>query len=283
MSHAELRSLGFTASAIKHRLQTRRLHRQALGVYSIGSPNLTRYGRWMVAIKRCGRGAVLSHLSAAVLWGISRREGPEIAVTVPRHRNPRAKGIGVYRRERVAGDEHHGVPVTTVLQTLIDVAPGRSRQEAERMINQADALDLIRADALLERLAGRAEPGATILRQILERDAFVLTDSVLEQLFVPIVLRAGLPKPLTQQVVNGYRVDFYWPELKLLVEVDGLRYHRTPLEQRRDLERTQAHEAALLTCRRFTYWQVAKDAEYVEECLARLRPPAQTPGRPRAA
>lgn len=249
-------------------------------MYSVGSPNLTKFGRWMVAIKGCGPGAVLSHLSAAVLWGIWRREGMRIEVTVPRQRNPRASGVKVYRRTVVEETKHHGIPVTTVLQTLIDCAPGLSRQQVERMINQADALDLLRADVLHEQLSGHVEPGALILRRILDADAFTLTDSVLEQLFIPIALRAGLPKPLTQQVVNGYKVDFYWPDLKLIVEVDGHRYHRTPLEQRRDLERTQAHEAALLTCRRFSYWQVAKEPDGVER---RLRPLARTPGRPRAA
>jgi very-short-patch-repair endonuclease len=280
VSHAELRAFGFTASAIKHRLRTRRLHRQARGVYSVGSPNLTRYGRWMVAVKRCGPGAVLSHLSAAVLWGILQREGREIQVTVPRHRNPRVTGIAVYRRERVSEAVCHRVPVTTVLQTLIDCAPLLTRQQVERMINQADALDLLRADVLQEQLKGRTEPGASILREIMERDAFTLTDSVLEQLFIPIALRAGLPKPLTQQWVNGYKVDFYWPNLGLIVEVDGHRYHRTPLEQRRDLERAHAHAKAGLTCRRFSYWHVAKEASYVEGVLTPL---ARTLGRPRAA
>jgi very-short-patch-repair endonuclease/predicted transcriptional regulator of viral defense system len=282
ISRRELLDLGFHRKAIEHRTTTGRLHRQARGVYSVGSPNLTDLGRLMVAIKRCGPGAVLSHLSAAVLWGIWKREPREIQVTVPFSRNPRPQGIDVRRRVLRPGDttERHRIPVTTVLQTLIDCAPNRSRREVERMINQADALDLLRADVLHAEVQGRTEPGAVVVRGILDAEAFVLSDSVLEQLFVPIALRAGLPRPLTQQTINGYRVDFYWPELGLVVEVDGLRYHRTPLEQRRDLERRQAHEDAGLTCRRFTYWQVAKEAGSVEE---RLRRQARTPGRPRAA
>jgi very-short-patch-repair endonuclease len=72
---------------------------------------------------------------------------------------------------------------------------------------------------------------------MLERDAFTLTDSELEQLFLPIARAAGLPEPLTQARVNGYRVDFYWPDLKLVVEADSRRFHRTPAQQRRDTER----------------------------------------------
>lgn len=283
LSRDELNALGYDDDAIAHRVARGKLVRVARGVYVVGSPNLTPEQRLMVTVKRCGKGAVLSHLSAAVHWGIRTKEPPKPHVSVPAGRNPRPKGIVVHRRTDLTTTRHQGIPVTGVLRTLIDCAPMLARAEAERMINQADARDLLRADALREQLEGRAEPGARILREILDRDAFVLTDSELERLFVPIALRAGLPKPLTQQHVEGYRVDFYWPELKLVVEVDGLRYHRTPLEQRRDLERTHALEEAGLTFRRFSYWQVAKDPAYTEGRLRRLRPPARTPGRPRAA
>jgi very-short-patch-repair endonuclease len=97
---------------------------------------------------------------------------------------------------------------------------------------------------------------------------------------VPIAIRAGLGKPLTQQWIAGHRVDFYWPEHALVVEVDGLRYHRTPLQQRRDLEREHALAKREIACRRFSYWQLAKDEPYVKDVLT---PPARTPDRPRAA
>ncbi|HEX8648639.1 MAG TPA: DUF559 domain-containing protein, partial [Thermoleophilaceae bacterium] len=174
---------------------------------------------------------------------------------------------------------HEGIPVTTVLQTLIDCA---THPKIERMINQADSRNRLRADALRRRLDGRLEPGAGILRELLDRDAFVLTDSELERLFVPIALRAGLPVPLTQQWVCGYRVDFHWPDLKLVVEVDGLRYHRTAIEQRRDLERAHALRKVGIECCRLTFWQVAKEPSYTEGVLAAVRP-ARTPDRPRAA
>jgi very-short-patch-repair endonuclease len=77
-----------------------------------------------------------------------------------------------------------------------------------------------------------------------------------------------LPPPLTQRDVNGFRVDFYWPELALVVETDGLRYHRTPAQQANDRRRDQVHAAAGLTALRFTHEQVARDAEHVEATLA---------------
>ena len=71
-----------------------------------------------------------------------------------------------------------------------------------------------------------------------------------------------------QHDVNGFRVDFYWPELGLVVETDGLRYHRTPAQQAKDRRRDQAHVAAGLTALRFTHEQVVRESEYVEETLA---------------
>src|SRR5690348_5542663 len=70
ISRRQLLDLGFSSSAIEHRLDSGRLHRVHFGVYAVGHPVLTQYGRWMAAILACGDGAVLSHSSAAALWRI---------------------------------------------------------------------------------------------------------------------------------------------------------------------------------------------------------------------
>lgn len=105
------------------------------------------------------------------------------------------------------------------------------------------------------------------LRETLDRATFTLTDSELERRFLPIARRAGLPTPQTRRHVNGYRVDFFWPELGLVVETDGLRYHRTPTQQARDALRDNAHRAAALVPIRFTHAQVRYDPGYVERIL----------------
>ena len=95
-------------------------------------------------------------------------------------------------------------------------------------MNEADKLGLIDAESLRARIdEHRGARGVSMLRRLLDRNTLVMTDSELERRFVPITQRAGLPAPLTQEWVNGFRVDFYWPELALVVETDGLRYHRT--------------------------------------------------------
>jgi len=137
------------------------------------------------------------------------------------------------------------------------------------MINEADKYDLVHPPQLrmaLERREG--EPGVARLRHILDRRTFRLTREELERRFLPLARRAGLPIPLTGQFVNGFEVDFYWPDLGLVVETDGLRYHRTPAEQARDRLRDQAHTAAGLTQLRFTHEQVRFEPEYVARILA---------------
>jgi very-short-patch-repair endonuclease len=107
-----------------------------------------------------------------------------------------------------------------------------------------------------------------ILRTTLDRRTFTFTDTWLERRFLPIARAAGLPRPQTQVYVNGFKVDFYWPELGLVVETDGLRYHRTPAQQARDRVRDQAHAAAGLTPLRFTRAQINYEPAHVEVTLA---------------
>ena len=280
VTRGQLRMLGYGPEAIRHRLATGRLHRLWPGVYIAGRPRLTQHGHWMGAVLACGPEAVLSHRTAAALWGlVSIGGGPIDEVSVPKHVRRRPSGIVVHRRFNLAPDDlavRHGIPVTSPVCTLIDLASALGGDELEAVVNAADRLDLADPDQLraaLDRAPPRA--GVGILRRLLDRLTFTLTDSALERRFLPLARRAGLPPPLTRQVVNGYQVDFWWPALGLVVETDGLRYHRTPAQQARDRLRDQAHTTAGLTHLRFTHAQVAYQPDQVVATLsvvaARLR------------
>lgn len=159
--------------------------------------------------------------------------------------------------------------MTTVHRTLLDLAATVGRRTLEAAINEADKLDLTDPESLraaLHTYAGR--PGVAVLREVLDRQTFALTDSELERRFLPIARRAGLSLPRTGQRLNGFKVDFYWPDLGLVVETDGLRYHRTPAQQARDRLRDQSHSAAGLTPLRFTHAQVRHEPRYVQSTLA---------------
>jgi very-short-patch-repair endonuclease len=161
-----------------------------------------------------------------------------------------------------------GIPATIAIRTLLDLAVRLGDAALERMINETDKRDLTDPERLRVALeAHRGQPGVARLRTVLDRRTFRLTDSELERRFLPIVAAVGLPTPLTRQRVNGFRVDFFWPDLGFVVETDGLRYHRTPAQQARDRLRDQAHIAAGLTPLRFTHEQVRFEASHVRSTL----------------
>jgi very-short-patch-repair endonuclease/predicted transcriptional regulator of viral defense system len=271
VTRRQLIDLGLTPRAIEHRRSKGRLHPVWRGVYALGRPQLARRGVWMAAVLSCGPEAALSHGSAAALRRIAADEGRVIHVSVPRPVDRDHPGIVVHRRTTLdAADvtRHDGIPVTTPVCTLIDLAACWPVRRLEAAVNEADKLGLIDIESLRSSLDElRRRPGAAVLKQLLDRHTFALTDSELERRFLPIVRRAGLPRPKTGVHVNGFKVDFFWSDLGLVVETDGLRYHRTPLQQARDRVRDQAHLAAGHTPLRFTHAQVAFEPERVGATL----------------
>jgi very-short-patch-repair endonuclease len=263
------------------------------GVYVVGRPEATPKGRWMAAVLACGPKAALSHRSAAALWGFGKEAvGGPIDVTVRGRFESRRTGVRARSRPQLPAEDVlvvDGIPVTSPARTLLDEAaellPPRVRRESpkgerrerllERLISEANKLELIDPDALRAELERRrGEPGVRPLRELLDRHGFLLSDSDLEIFFRRIVRGAKLPMPLSKQWVNGHRVDFYWPDLRLVVETDSLRYHRMASTQARDLERDQAHTATGLTTLRFSHYQVGRKPHAVRgvlrETLARL-------------
>jgi very-short-patch-repair endonuclease len=230
----------------------------------------------MAAVLTCGGGAFLSHGSAAALFGVGSEIDGRLEVSIRSPGERRRPGIRAHRRPKLR-DEDVGVferiPVTSPAQTIIDMAARLPRIEVERMVDEADRLDLIHPPELREALDEHpGQPGVARLRTWLDRRTFRLTRSKLERWFLPLAARAGLPVPETKAWVNGFEVDFHWSALRLVVETDSLRHHRTPAQQTRDHERDQAHAAAGYTCLRFTHEQVRYEPERV---LATLRPVAR--------
>lgn len=160
---------------------------------------------------------------------------------------------------------------------MIDLATVQGPRHLLRSINEADKLDVIDAEQLRRAIEGHpGEPGVRALRRLLDRDTFLLSDDELERLFLPLALDCGLPLPQSKAMVNGFEVDFFWPDLGLVVETDGWRYHRTPSAQARDTLRDQTHTASGLTALRFSHHQVKHEPDHVRRILsrtaARLRP-----------
>jgi len=273
VARRQLLALGFGERSIEHRVERGRLHLVMRGVYAVGWPRLTRKRRWMAAVLACGDGAALSHRSAAALWEIGTEGRGVIDVSVTRRCELRRPGLRVRGRPSLRAEDivsRDGVPVTNPVRTLIDLATGLGSLDLERAVNEADKRDLIDPEGLRTALdAYEGEPGVKSLRRLLDKRTFRLSDSDLEILFRPIATAAGLPPPLTKQMVNGFEVDFFWPDLDLVVETDGLRYHRTPSTQARDARRDRAHVLAGLTPLRFTHYEIKYELALVRATLAR--------------
>ena len=271
VTYAQLIELGFSKHWVDHRIVSGRLHRLWKGVYAVGRPDVTRHGVFMAAVLACGPSTALSHAHAAELWKIGpEKQGPiEISVLEGGGRRHR---IARHRRCSFAVTRRHGIPVTTVVQTMIDMAPRLSRDGCEAMIGAADRRKLTNPERLRKALdAAPRQPGLGILKQTLDRRTFVMTHTELERRFVPIAFAAGFPKPVTQRHVGSHRVDFIWVELGLIVETDGLTYHRTPAQQAADLVRDHANAVRGLTTLRFTHEQVRYEPDYVRATLEKIR------------
>ncbi len=225
----------------------------------------------MAAVLACGPEALLSHRSAAELWGIRVRHATQIEISVSVHVTRSVPAIRLHRRRSLRSSDRslrRGIPLTSPIRTLVDLAACVPQAQLEVAVNEADKRNLVDPEQLrsaLETMKGQR--GVACLRRLLDRRTFRLTDSELERRFLPIARAAGLPVPETRRKLNGFRVDFFWPDLGLVVETDGLRYHRTPAQQTRDRLRDQAHAAAGLTALRFTHAQVRFERSHVRDTL----------------
>ncbi len=231
----------------------------------------------MAAVLACGhagpRGndAFLSHGSAAALFGVGEEGSGCIEVSVRANRRRSRPGICVHRRSHLRDEDvgfYDDIPVTSPAQTIVDLAARRDRMTVERMVDEADRLDLITPPKLRAELVHHhGEPGVARLRIWLDRRTFRLTRSRLERFFLPLARDIGLPVPETKVWVNGFEVDFLWRDLRLVVETDSLRHHRTPAQQTRDRLRDQAHAVAGFTSLRFTHEQVRYEPEHVRAVM----------------
>ncbi|HET8815207.1 MAG TPA: DUF559 domain-containing protein [Solirubrobacterales bacterium] len=245
----------------------------SLGVYAVGWPALNQKRRWMAAVLAGGEGAALSHRSAAAMWEIGSEQPGRIDVSVRRRCEPRGPGVRFRGRPSMSAQDivlRDDIPVTSPARTLVDLATELSPMALERAVNDADKRDLVDPERLREELIRFSrQPGVRSLRQLLDKLFFQLSDSDLEIYFRRIMKATKLPMPLSKQRVNGFEVDFFWPDLGLVVETDGLRYHRTPSAQIRDARRDRAHVMAGMAPLRFTHYEVRYEPARVRSALTK--------------
>jgi hypothetical protein len=224
-------SLGYSASAVKREVAAGRLHRLHRGVYAIGHRRLSTHGRCLAAVLACGPEALLSHGSAAWLWGIARFGPAPLAVTSPVPRRPHPPIRLHHSRILSAADRglEEGVPVTALPRTLLDCAGEFRFSQLQRMLERSEELklfDLGPVEALLAR-SGRHPGIGQLRRAIALYQPVPFTRSQFERRFLAAVLRAGVPRPATNFVEAGFELDVYWPEERFAVELDTYATHGT--------------------------------------------------------
>jgi very-short-patch-repair endonuclease len=270
VTRAQLQALGLSAAAIDarvHRGVLRRLHR---GVYAVAHTALRDEGRFLAAALACGDGAVLSHLSAARLWGMSSvPASAQIHVTIVDGRR-RRPGVVVHRAAVTRADVtvHRGVPTTTPARTVVDLADVVPYLVLRAIADRGVRLDV----AAVRRAQARApnRPGRGAIARLLGDDgADLRSRSGLERRLRRLARAAGLKPPLVNHRILGRERDFAWPDRRLVVEVDGHAFHAPRGAREADHERDAELVLAGWRVLRFTDAQVFGHEAGVVALLAR--------------
>ncbi len=241
-------AVGIDQDAIATRRNRGSLHLVHRGVYLLGGQIMLPGAPELAAVQACGSGTWVSHRSAAALWGLVMRGPDQVEVTVIGHnrsrRDIRTHGVGaLHAADRT---KVRGIPITAPARALIDFAAGATNEELERAVAEAYARGLVddrKLDAAIERAPGRA--GVRALRALRNRDGGPQwTQSEAERKMLRLIRAARLPPPQTQVRIAGWPADFLWAEQRLIIEVDGYRFHGHRRAFERDRRRDQAHIAA---------------------------------------
>jgi hypothetical protein len=245
VGRTQLETLGISRREIGRRLESKRMHPLYRGVFAVGHRVLSRHGRWMAAVLACGPDAVLSHWSAAALWGFRSHSGGLIHVTSPRKSKSRSS---IHRhRALLLPDEvttHDGIPVTTVPRTNLDLASASDAHVAESCLRQCEYLrlyDSLSLWDLVERHPGHRGNRAvrTALIRLGEKPGE--TEEGLEERFLAFLDAHGLPRPELNAWLEAqghrYKVDCLWRAQRLIVELDSWQAHATRSAFRTDKTR----------------------------------------------
>lgn len=269
----QLVALGLSGQAVDRRVRSGRLHVLYRGVYAVGHRVMTVEGRWMAAVLAVGGDAVLSHASAAAAWELRRVGAGAIHITIPgwpgRARRP---GLRVHRSTTLVRREttsYRGIPITTPLRTLVDIAATLEGRPLEH------ALDLADQRRLIDFAEFNRRPIPTSLQAVLSlyTAGSTVTRSEMEERFLQLCDDHRFRRPQVNTRIEGEEVDFVWRDARLIVEVDGYRYHRSPSSFESDRERDVMLAVAGWQVMRFTWTQLTTRPRWVARAVAKRLAP----------
>jgi predicted transcriptional regulator of viral defense system len=273
VSRRQLEAFGCGSSTVDDWLAHGYLHRLLPGVYAVGHAAPGIGGDLAAALLDAGPGAMLSHATAAWWLGLSDAEPTVIHVSTPRRCRSR-RGIRVHERRTLERVWHRRLTVTALAQTLLDYATTAPRARVRRALAEADYRGILDVTAVTD-LLGRGRPGSASLRRALREHQPRLAQarSVLEERFMSLCEAHRIPLPELNVTVHGWVVDAYWPQDRLVVELDGYDNHRSPAQIRRDRRKELQLRGAGLTIARYAYDQIENDSAAVaEDVLSQLGP-----------
>jgi predicted transcriptional regulator of viral defense system len=279
ISRGQLEKCNVAGSAITRWMKAGHLHRVHPHVYALGHRALSIEGRLHAALLYAGRGAALSHTTAAWVWSLIETEPQQIHL-VTRDRRLPLPDVRVHRRRRIDAVQRRGFPLTSVAATLLDLAATLSFRQLRRALAEADyrgVLDVRETAAAL----GRGRRGSRALRQALDihLPQFAETLSALEDRFLELCETAGLPLPDVNARVGSMRVDALWRHERVAVELDGSAAHSGWAAISRDRRRELALRQVGYRVVRYTWEQVtARPADVVGDLRHLL---TSTAGLPR--
>jgi very-short-patch-repair endonuclease len=259
----QLRAAGMTRGAIRGRVRRGRLVRVFQDVYVVGDPELMPLALPTAALLSLGEDAVLSHHSAAAIWGLTEPGPRTIDVTVIRRNPSPRRDVRLHRVKQLDPRDittRSYVRVTSLARTAIDFAAEASTSERHHAFAEARAKLRLTDPALraaLDRLPAN-NPGASIVRSML-KSGETYDRSKAERIMRTLCRQAQLPQPLVNFQLHGFLVDFLWPDANLIVEVDGHGTHGTRRAFENDRRRDQVHAAAGFVVMRVTWEQLRNE------------------------
>jgi very-short-patch-repair endonuclease len=252
VTRAQLLDAGVSSDAIKWRLRKGALLPVHPGVYRVGHKAPSIEARYHAAVLACGEGAVLSGEAAGYLWGLIKGSAPPPEVTAPARRRIRGVQTRHARRTETQATTRHGIPITTVPRTLVDLSSMLQLEDLARACHEAGVLHQTTPRQVEKILSNRpTTPGARQLRKVMHGEVQV-TLSRLERRFLKRITDAGLPLPITNRPAGGRRVDCRWPGYRLTVELDSYRFHNTRHAWEQDRRREREAHARGDDFRRYT-------------------------------
>ncbi|MDQ2622058.1 MAG: endonuclease domain-containing protein, partial [Actinomycetota bacterium] len=222
--------------------------------YGLGEGPVSQETRWLAAVL-AHPGCAISHRTATALWGLEAPRGAIEIVGIHQQRlrtrprpsyelnPPRLKDPLLHGTRRLPAEDlttHLGIPVTSVPRTILDSAATATAAQLEDLVDEAFVKRLLRERdlvSMLDRTSGR-KGGAKlkgVIGDMLAQDGE--TRSGLERKMLRLCAKYGIQPPLTNQIVCGIEVDCYWPEHKLIIEVDGRSFHQASRNFEEDRER----------------------------------------------